>query len=157
MAHADELLTHHLDPVLGELRWETSEWMGHVRFGPHKVRLLIDLDEEDHSREHQLESIAYAKALLPKVLENEARLRRQAAEEIAQAAGSEASAEDRRRYASEAEPAAAALAPQLLCIGFPEGGYLECRDASRAFYGAATVVIRFDDGGDYEEAEVDFE
>lgn len=157
MVRTEELLTHNLDAVLGELCWETSEWAGVVQFGPHHIRLLIDLDEEDHSRERQVESIAYAKALLPKVLKNEAQLRRQAAEEIAQAAGSEVGEEDRRRYESEAESAAAALEPQLLCIGFPDGGYLECRDASQVFYGASTVVIRFDDDGNYEEAEVDLE
>lgn len=107
--------------------------------------------------ERQIESIAYAKALLPKVLKNEAQLRRQAADEIAEAAGSEASEEDRRRYASEVDSAAAAMEPQVLCISFPDGGYLECRDATQAFYGASTVVIRFDDEGNYEEAEVDFE
>lgn len=157
MARTEELLTQNRDPVLGELSWRTSEWVGNIEFGPHRVRLLIDLDEEDHSRERQIESIAYAKALLPRVLKNEAQLRRQAAEEIAEAAGSEASEEDRRRYASEAAVAAAAMEAQVLCIGFPEGGYLECRDATQAFYGASTVVIRFDDEGNYEEAEVDFE
>ncbi|RTD98565.1 hypothetical protein EJO68_04115 [Variovorax atrisoli] len=157
MAHAEELLAENLDPVLGSLFWETSEWVGDIQVGTHHVRLLIDLDEEDHSRERQIESIAYAKALLPKVLKNEAQLRRQAADEIAEAAGSEASEEDRRRYASEVDSAAAAMEPQVLCISFPDGGYLECRDATQAFYGASTVVIRFDDEGNYEEAEVDFE
>ncbi|WP_432725862.1 hypothetical protein [Variovorax sp. W6] len=157
MAHAEELLIQNLDPLLGNLSWQTSEWVGNIEFGSHRVRLLIDLDEEDHSRERQIESIAYAKALLPRVLKNEAQLRRHAAEEIAEAAGSEASEEDRSRYASEVESAAAAMEPQVLCIGFPDGGYLECRDATQAFYGASIVVIHFDDEGNYAEAEVDFE
>lgn len=80
MAHAEELLAENLDPVLGNLSWETSEWVSDIQVGTHHVRLLIDLDEEDHSRERQIESIAYAKALLPKVLKNEAQLRRQAAD-----------------------------------------------------------------------------
>jgi hypothetical protein len=51
--------------------------------------------------------------------------------------------------------AAESIAPQMLCIAYPDGGHLEYRDTSERFYGNSIVVIRFDSDGKYEEAEID--
>ncbi len=155
MTSANEPLSRSDDSIFGELSWNESAWVGAVEFGVHRVRLVIDLDEESTTREQQVESIEYAKGLRAKVLKNETILRRQCAQEIAEAAGSQASEEDRRRYLSEVTPAAAALEPQVLCIEFPDGGHLEYRDTSGKFYGNSIVVIRFDGDGQYVEAEVE--
>ncbi|MBJ2156633.1 hypothetical protein [Variovorax sp. IB41] len=155
MTSAEEPLSRSDDSILGELSWNESAWVGTVELGAHRVRLVIDLDEENPVRAQQAESIEYAKALLAKVLKNEASLRLQCAQEIAEAAGSQASEEDRHRYLAEVPSAAASMAPQVLCIEFPEGGHLGYRDASEKFYGNSIVVIRFDSKGQYEEAEVE--
>ncbi|QNK67753.1 hypothetical protein [Variovorax sp. PAMC26660] len=155
MTSAEDPLSRSDDSILGELSWNESAWIGAVELGTHRVRLVIDLDEENITRAQQVESIEYAKALHAKVLKNETSLRRQCAQEIAEAAGSRASEEDRRRYLAEVTSAAASMEPQVLCIDFPDGGHLEYRDTSGKFYGNSTVVIRFDSDAQYEEAEVE--
>jgi hypothetical protein len=74
---------------------------------------------------------------------------------FAEAAGSQASEEGRRRYLAEVAEAAAALEPQVLCIEFPTRGHLEYRDTSKKFYGNSIIAIRFDCNGRYEESEVE--
>lgn len=156
MTNAEQPVTRRDDPILGELSWHECAWIGAVDFGSHPVRLVIDPDEEFHTHEQRVESIEYAKALLAKVRESEARLRRQGVEEIAEAAGSQAAEDDKDRYLAEVARAAESMVPQTLCIVFPDGGHLEYRDASAQFYGTSTVVIRFDSDGEYEEVELDF-
>ena len=154
MSDAGELLSQYDDALLGLLVWTESGWTGTVDLADRRTRLLLDIGDEELSRENQLAAIEHAKPVVRYVQVHESTLRQQASNEIAEAAGSEAAESEKRRYMKEAAQAAESLKPDTLNIYFGEGGHLEYRDSSGAFFGNATIIVRFAQQANYEEAEV---
>jgi hypothetical protein len=154
MSDSGELLSQYDDALLGLLVWTESGWTGTIGLADCRAGLLLDIGDEELSRENQLAAIEHAKPVVRDVQVQESTLRQQASNEIAEAAGSEAAESEKRRYMAEAAQAAESLKPDTLNIYFGEGGHLEYRDSSGTFFGNATIIVRFDQQANYEEAEV---
>ena len=86
---ADATLNEWTDPELGRLTWDEGDgvWVGRTDFAGREVRIEIDPDRKDPGRDEQLAAIEAARALLARVRAGEHGLRREASEQIGQAAG----------------------------------------------------------------------
>ena len=80
-----ELLSRWTDAGFGDLLWAGDNWVGRVPFYGRDVRATIGTDREISTRDDQLDAIAVARRLLADVRSAEPELRRQAAEQIAEA------------------------------------------------------------------------
>ena len=87
MADAAERLARWVDPQLGELVWNErgQAWSGRTEFAGRIVPFDVDPGLKDPTRQEQLAVLEPARALLAKLPAAEPELRRQAAEEVAEA------------------------------------------------------------------------
>ena len=139
---ADSKLTEWTDAELGRLVWDASDavWVGRTDFAGREVRIEIDPDRKDPSREEQVAAIEPARSLLARVRANESDLRRQAAEQIGEAAGAPKS--EIKRFAETAV---------LETISLHGSGALHYR--SEEFLPGGRITVHFDEDLSNVEAE----
>lgn len=87
MTEASDRLTRWTDPVFGDLVWEERSlaWVGRVEFEGRTVRLELDPDRTNPSREEQLAVVEPSRKLLHGLRTMEPELRRQTAKQVAEA------------------------------------------------------------------------
>jgi len=78
-------LTRLADAEFGDLEWTVDVWVGRVEFNGRVVRLELDPDREDPSRDEQLAVIEPSRRFLATVRAAEPALRREAIGQIADA------------------------------------------------------------------------
>jgi len=132
MADSSELLASWIDPVLGELVWEGTGWVGTVEMSGRSVRLWLDPDRTTPTRQEQLAIIEASGALLVGVRKVEPEFRRRLARELAQAVGSQATEEVAAEAMAAVDELAAAL--ELEDVSLHGSGELHYRDASGKFF-----------------------
>lgn len=147
MAKSAGCLTHWSDPVLGELVWDqaNSVWTGSLSFVGRAVRLELDPDRKNPTRDEQLAVVEASRKTLAALEKVEPKLRRQAAREIAEAVASQGSRSrlPQRRFADTLE---------LEIVSLHGCGELHYR--SPEFFPGWRVTIYFDEDLSFGDAEV---
>jgi hypothetical protein len=147
MAGASDRLTRWADPVFGDLAWDEGAlaWIGCVQFGGRSVGLELDPDRTQPTREDQLAVREPSRITLETLRDVEPDLRRQAAEQIA-----EAVIEQQNQVELPKEGFADTL--ELECISLHGSGELHYR-SSRYFPGQH-VTVYFNEDWSFGDAEV---
>lgn len=154
MTASNQLLEQYDDAVLGKLTWKSTGWRGSIELTRQPIRLRLELEDEALCPTRQLAAIAFAKPLVAKLQQVEPQFRQQAAQEIAEAAASQAKEEQARQYLTEVERSIATLQPTTLVILLDSGGQLEYQAIDDTFFSATTIIVRFDQQANYDEVEL---
>ncbi|SRR5579871_2074282 len=151
MADASELLMQWTDPVLGDLRWDKAGkvWIGSCDFNGRVVRLELDPDHTNPTRDIQLAIIEPSRSILGRLPQIEPQFRRQAAEQIAEAVASQ-EPQGRKEPALPEERFADEL--ELEMISIHSCGELHYR--SPAFFPDSVVTIYFNEDLSFGDAAV---
>jgi hypothetical protein len=140
---ADPKLTEWTDAELGRLTWDDDDnvWVGRTSFAGREVRITIDPDRKQPTRQERLAAIEPARALLARVKAGESDLRRQASEQIGEAVGAP-------------EPDIERLAKTLVLetIGLHGSGELYYRNEE--FFPGELITVHFDEDLSNVEAAI---
>jgi hypothetical protein len=139
------------DPVLGDLAWDEAGkvWVGSCDFNGRAVRLELDPDHTNPTRDIQLAVLSPSRSILDRLRQVELQFRRQAAEQIAEAVVCQ-QLQDRRGLALPEARFADGL--QLEMISIHGCGELHYR--SPEFFPDWVVTIFFNDDLSFGDAEV---
>src|SRR6476661_7565179 len=85
MARASGRLERWTDSVLGDFIWDSGVWNGSCEFDGRTVRLQLDPDKTDPTREEQMAVFEPSRPILVQLREVEPEFRRRAATQIAAA------------------------------------------------------------------------
>ncbi len=147
MARASDRLTQWSDMVLGDLTWDEHAlaWISRIRFGEWIVRLVLDPDRTHPTREDQLAVVESSRIMLEGLRDVEPVLRRQGAEQIAQAV-----IEQQDEVELPKEVLADTL--ELECISLHGSGELHYR--SPVFFPGQRVTVYFNEDLSFGDAAV---
>jgi hypothetical protein len=151
MANKSARLQRWTDPVLGDLAWDDAEavWNGSCEFGGQVVRLQLDPDNPDPTRDEQLAVIEPSRAVLDRLRQVELEFRRRAAAQIAAAVVSQ-QPRGRGRVTLPEDRFAAGL--ELETISIHGCGELHYR--SPEFFPGWRVTVYFNEDLSFGDAEV---
>jgi hypothetical protein len=136
-------LTRLADAEFGDLEWTIDGWAGRVDFNGRVVRLELDPDRKQPSREDQLAVIEPSRRFLAEVRDAEPSLRREAVGQIADAVGEQQSATELPREQFENS-----LALEMVSL-HGSGGALHYR--SDEFFPGQVITVFF--GADLSDVE----
>src|SRR4051812_36497644 len=147
MPDSSEKLTRWTDPELGALEWDDRDgvWVARALFGGREVRLELDPDAKAPSRDEQLAVIAPAAKLLVALRLAEPGLRRQAADQIAEAV---------EEQQSEIRLARDRFAATLVLGSVSLHGSGELHYRSDEFFPGQSITVYFEDDLSFGGAEV---
>ena len=150
MAKASGRLQRWTDSVLGHFTWdERGVWNGSCEFNDRTVRLELDPDNTDPSREEQLAVFELSRPVLAQLREVEPEFRRRAVEQIAAAVVAQ-QPRGRGRVTLPKDRFAAGL--ELETVSIHGCGELHYR--SPEFFPGWVVTVYFDEDQSFGDAEV---
>jgi hypothetical protein len=149
MAKASGQLQRWTDSVLGEFTWDSGVWNGSCEFHGRIVRLQLDPDNTDPTREEQLTVFEPSRPILARLRELEPDFRRRAAEQIAAAVVSQQS-RDRGQVTLPQGRFADGLELQNVSIH----GCGELHYRSPEFFPGCVVTVYFSEGVSFGDAAV---
>jgi len=151
MAKASERLNRWTDSILGDLNWDEGDvvWNGSCEIGGRVVRLQLDPDRRDPTREEQLAVVEPSRAVLDRLRQAEPELRRHAAKQIAASVVSQ-QPEGRKQIGLPEGRFASGLELQLVSIH----GCGELHYHSAEFFPGCCVTVYFNADLTFGDAEV---
>jgi hypothetical protein len=149
MAKASGRLERWTDSVLGDFIWDNGVWNGSCEFNGRTVRLELDPENPDPTREEQLAVFEPSRPILARLREVEPEFRRRAATQIAAAVVSQ-QPRGRGRVTLPEDRFAAGL--ELETVSIHGCGELNYR--SHEFFPGWLVTVYFNEDVTFGDAEV---